>query len=245
MKGIFVTGTDTGSGKSVVTGLLAKYLREKGHKVVTQKWVQTGSSFSADINLHLKIMGVSKGAIKEHLDCVCPYIFKLPASPHLAAKAEKKKIKIARIKQSFKSLSSKFDTFAPPKAGLSINPERSRRIDFVIVEGIGGALVPVNEKRLVIDIAKELGLPVLVVAQNKLGAINHILMTIEVLKQRKMKILGIVFNNCQGQNKLILRDNPEIIRKMTKQKILGVLPWNKRFDLLYKKFLPIAVKINV
>ncbi len=225
MKGIFVTGTDTGVGKSIVTGLLARYLREKGYKVVTQKWVQTGSSFSADINLHLKIMGVSRGLIKEYLDCVCPYIFKLPASPHLAAKAENKKINIARIKRSFKSLSSKFD--------------------FVIVEGIGGALVPVNEKRLVIDIARELGLPVLVVAQNKIGAINHILMTIEVLKQRKMKILGIVFNNCPGQNKLILQDNPEIIRKITKQKILGVLPWDKRLDLLYKRFLPTALKISV
>lgn len=223
MKGIFVSGTDTGSGKSVVTGLLAKYLREKGCKVITQKWVQTGSRFSADINLHLKIMGVSKGAIRECRDCVCPYIFKLPASPHLAAKAENKKINIARIKQAYKSLSSKFDT--------------------VIVESTGGALVPVNEKRLVIDIAKELGLPVLIVAQNKLGALNHILMTVEVLKQRKMKILGIVFNNCPGQNKLVLQDNPEIIRKITKQKILGVLPWEKRRDLLYKKFLPIAEKI--
>lgn len=223
MKGIFVTGTDTGVGKSVVTGLLAKYLRKKGYQVITQKWVQTGSSFSADINQHLKIMGVSKGTINDHLDCVCPYIFKLPAAPHLAAKAEKKKIKIAKIKKSFKLLSSKFD--------------------FVIVEGIGGALVPVNEKRLVIDIAKELGLPVLVVAQNKLGAINHILMTIEVLRHRRMKILGILFNNCKGQNKMIIKNNPDIIRKITGQNILGVLPWNKRFSLLYKKFLPIAGKI--
>lgn len=220
MKGVFVTGTDTGVGKSMVTGFLAKYLQEKGYKVVTQKWVQTGSRFSADINLHLKIMGVSKGANKDYLDCVCPYIFKLPASPHLAAKAEHKEIKIARIKKSFKLLSSKFD--------------------FVIVEGIGGALVPLNEKHLVIDIARELGLPVLVVAQNKLGAINHVLMTIEVLNKRKMKILGVLFNNCKGQNKLILKDNPDIIRKITGQNILGVLPWNKRFGLLYKKFLPIA-----
>ncbi|MFH1191252.1 MAG: dethiobiotin synthase [Candidatus Omnitrophota bacterium] len=225
MKGIFVTGTDTGVGKSMVTGFLAKYLRQKGYQVVTQKWVQTGSRESVDINLHLKIMGVSRSAIKGYLDCVCPYVFKLPASPHLAARAENKKIQISKIKKSFKLLSLKFD--------------------FVIVEGIGGALVPVNEKRLVIDIAKELGLPVLVVAQNKLGAINQILMTLEVLKSRKMKILGVLFNNCPGQNKLILNDNPEIIKKMTQQKILGVLPWNKRFDLLYKKFLPIAARITV
>lgn len=224
-KGIFITGTDTAVGKTIVTGLLARYLREKGYKVITQKWVQTGSSVCADVNLHLKIMGVAKGAIREHLDCVCPYVFKLPASPHLAAQAAKKKIDISRIKGCFKLLSSKFD--------------------FVIVEGVGGALVPLDEKRLVIDIAGQLGLPVLVVAQNKLGVINHALLTMEALKQRKMKILGILFNNCQGQNKLVLKDNPEIIGKITAGKILGALPWSKRLDLLYKKFLPIARKINL
>lgn len=225
MRGIFITGTDTGVGKSIVTGLLAKYLRGKGYKVITQKWVQTGSCVCADINLHLKIMGVAKGVIREHLDRVCPYVFKLPASPHLAAISEKRKINVARIKESFKSLVSKFD--------------------FVIVEGVGGALVPVNQKTLLIDIARHLKLPVLVVAQNKLGAINHILMTIEVLKHRKMKILGIVFNNCPDQDKLVLKDNPDIVKKITGQNILGVLPWNKNFDLLYKKFLPLARKIHL
>lgn len=225
MKGIFITGTDTGVGKTIVTGLLAKYLRQQGYKVITQKWVQTGSRVCADVNLHLKIMGTTKGAIRKHLDCVCPYVFKLPASPHLAAKAEKKKIDISRIKRSFKLLSSKFD--------------------FVIVEGVGGALVPLDEKRLVIDIAGQLGLSVLVVAQNKLGVINHTLMTIEALKQRKMKILGVLFNNFPGQNRLVLKDNPDIISKITGAKILGVLPWNKRLDLLYKKFLLIVRKINL
>lgn len=224
-KGIFITGTDTAVGKTIVTGLLARYLREKGYKVITQKWVQTGSRVSEDINLHLKIMGLPKTAIKKHLNYLCPYIFKLAASPHLAASAENRKIDIARIKKSFKFLSSEFD--------------------FVIVEGLGGALVPLDEKRLVIDIAGQLGLPVLVVAQNKLGVINHALLTMEALKQRKMKILGILFNNYQGQNKLVLKDNPEIIGKITAGKILGVLPWSKRPDLLYKKFLPIARKINL
>ena len=225
MKGIFVTGTDTGVGKTIVTGFLAKYLREKGYKVVTQKWVQTGSRVCADINLHLRIMGLAKAQVKDYLSNICPYIFKLPASPHLAAKVENKKININRIKKSFKLLASKFD--------------------FVIVEGVGGALVPLNKKRLVIDMAGELGLPVLVVAQNKLGVINHTLLTIEALKQRKMKILGILFNNCQGQDKTVLKDNPDIIRKITGQKILGVLPWNKSFGLLYKKFLPLARKISL
>ncbi len=223
MRAIFVTGTDTGVGKSLVTGLLARYLKEKGIRVVTQKWIQTGSRVRADINLHLKIMGIPKGEIKDYFDCACPYVFSLPASPHLAAKVEKKRIDIAKIKRSFKTLSANFD--------------------FVIVEGTGGALVPVDKKHLTVDIARELNLPVLVVAQNKLGAINHALMTVEVLKHRNMEILGILFNNYKSQDKLVLKDNPGIIKKITKQNILGVLPWDKRTGVLYKKFLPIARKM--
>jgi dethiobiotin synthetase len=223
MRGIFVVGTDTGVGKSVITGLLGKYLREKGLRVITQKWIQTGSRLSADINMHLKIMGMSQKKIKDHLNLVCPYKFLLPASPHLAAKEAKQKIDIARIKQSFKLLSSKFD--------------------FVIVEGIGGALVPINQKYMVIDIARELSLPVLVVAHNKLGAINHTLMTIEAINNRKMKILGILFNNQKREKKLILKDNPDIIKKITKQKIIGILPWEKSLVRLYRKFLPLAKRI--
>lgn len=223
MRGIFVTGTDTGVGKSVVTGLLAKYLRKKGFKVITQKWIQTGSKITTDINLHLKIMGLSKDAVREQLGLVCPYIFKFPASPHLAARAEKRRIDLARIKESFTLLSSQFD--------------------FVIVEGIGGTLVPVNEKHLVIDIARELNLPVLVVAQNKLGAINQTLMTVEALKMRKMKILGILFNNRRGQDGLILKDNQNIIRRITGEKMLGALSWSKDLNLLYRQFLPAARKI--
>jgi dethiobiotin synthetase len=223
MKGIFVTGTDTGVGKSVVTGLLGKYLQEKGYRVITQKWIQTGSHVCADINLHLRIMGLTQKKIKDYLSDVCPYRFLLPASPHLAAQVEKKKINVAKIKRSFRLLSAKFD--------------------FVIVEGLGGPLVPIDQKHLVIDIAKELGLAVLVVAQNKLGAINHTLMTIEVINKRKMKILGVLFNNSKFGEKLIIQDNPQIIRKITRQKIIGILPWDKNPDRLYKKFLPLGKRI--
>lgn len=224
MRGVFVTGTDTGVGKTVVTGLLGKYLREKGYRVATQKWIQTGCRIPVDINLHLKIMGMSRNEMKDYHASVCPYIFKLAASPHLAAQAEQRKIQVAKIKKSFSRLSSNFD--------------------FVIVEGIGGALVPLDQQHLVIDIARALDLPVLVVAQNKLGAINHTLMTVEVLKNRKMKILGIIFNNLKGQQQRVLKDNPGIIKKFTRQRILGVLPWNSNFNLLYKKFLPLARKIT-
>ena len=228
MKAIFVAGTDTGVGKTIVTGLLARYFTEKGYTAITQKWIQTGSSDnSSDIQTHLKIMGQGRNFAWDYLPQVSPYIFKTPCSPHLAASLEKKSISEVYIKRCFKQLDKKFD--------------------FVIVEGLGGVLVPFNNKRFVIDIAKDLDLDVLLVAENKLGAINHTLLTIEALTARKMRILGVVFNNCLGQSRKVLEDNPRIVRALSRQQILGVLPWMGSDDdtrLLYKKFIPIGKRVS-
>ena len=128
-----------------------------------------------------------------------------------------------RIKNSFTILSKEFDT--------------------VIIEGIGGALVPYNTKDLVIDIAKELDLPVIIVAKNKLGAINHTLLTIEAIRARNMKILGLIFNSHENEDKIIADDNPEIIKTLTNEKILGNLPLLKERTLLQKAFRPIGDNI--
>ncbi len=225
MRDIFVTGTGTGVGKTVITGLLARYLIEKGYSVVTQKWVQTGSSssFAPDILGHLKLMGKDRDYIKGYLDHVSPYSFKFSASAHLASRMENKRIREEKITKSFKIL--------------------SREFDFVLVEGLGGALVPFNNKRLTVDLVKELQLPVLVVAENKLGAINHTLLTIESLRMRKMKILGMVFNNMKNTDAVVLKDNPKIVAELSGEKILGVLPWIKKINELYNGFLPIGKEI--
>lgn len=225
MKGVFVTGMDTGAGKTIVCGLLGRYLLYRGYQAITQKWIQTGTKyFPSDIDMHLRLMKRKREAIKSLLCFVSPYSFRFPASAHLATRLERRKISAMRIKKAFREL--------------------LKRFDFVIVEGIGGALVPYNKKRLVIDIAKELNLPVLVVSQNRLGAINHTLLTIEALRARGMKILGIIFNSQhKKENKIILKDNPRIIKALTKVRILGSLPWIKNKDMLYKAFLPIGDRI--
>ncbi|MBI5573043.1 MAG: dethiobiotin synthase [Elusimicrobia bacterium] len=225
MKAIFVTGTDTNVGKTVVSGLLARCFLDRGYRVITQKWIQTGSNlFPVDIEMHLRFMMRGREYIKDYSALVTPYIFKFAASPHLSSDMEKRKIDVGRIKKSFNILLKKFD--------------------FVIVEGTGGVLVPYNKKRFIIDIAEELNLPVLVVAANKLGAINHTLLTIEAIKKRNMNILGIVFNNLnKNENKIVLRDNPRIISKLAKEEVLGILPWQKDTRLLYKAFVPISSRI--
>ena len=225
MKAMFITGTDTGVGKTIVTGCLTRYLSEKGHNVITQKWIQTGcNAFShSDIATHLKIMGRKAAAIKKELPYVLPHMFKHASSPHLASKIEGRRISAGKIVKSFNFL--------------------SRHFDFGIVEGVGGAMVPFTDKRLVIDIVKELNVPVIIVAGNKLGAINHTLLTIEALRARKVKILGLVFNNMGKGDKLILEDNPRIIKALSGQIIFGTLPWEPSYKKLYKRFTPIGERI--
>lgn len=224
-RGVFVTGTDTGVGKTVISGFLGRYLMEKGYNVITQKWAQSGGRGSySDVAEHLRIMGKPRSAVKELLPRICCYSFSLPASPHLCARLARKIISPEKIKQDFKYLAGRFDV--------------------VIVEGTGGALVPYNQQGLLIDIAADLQLPALIATANKLGAINHTLLTVEAIKRRKMKIIGIIFNSQKNkEKKIILEDNPRIVKILTGESVLGTLPWAKTIDHLYKKFLPIAGKI--
>lgn len=194
MTSFFVCGTDTGVGKTVVTGLLAKTFLDQGYSVITQKWVQTGSKgFPQDISTHLKLMGKKKSYVNGLLDLVCPYVFKYPASPHLAAKLEGKKVEVRKIKSAYRKLCGMFD--------------------IVIVEGVGGALVPLNEKILLLDVVKELKMPVILVVGNKLGAINHALLTAEAIKKRGLQIAAVVFSEIDKSDKKIAKDNVRIIMK--------------------------------
>jgi dethiobiotin synthetase len=211
MKAIFVTGTDTGSGKSIVAGLLAEYLACKGKSVITQKWVATGPG--NDIRTHRKIMGT---AFLESKKILTPYRFKLAASPHLAAYYERRPIKKGLIKNAFLVL--------------------SRRYEIVVVEGTGGVLVPISRKSFLIDIVRDLNLPVLLVSHNRLGAVNHTLLSIEALKNRGINIIGVVFNNLSRTKKVILEDNQKIIREISGIKVLGVLRKSDNMGALKEQF---------
>lgn len=222
---IFVAGTDTGVGKTVVTGLLGHYLLEKGYSVVTQKWLQTGpQGLSGDIAVHLKFMGKRKKDFKKYLPFMMPYSFKSSCSPHLAARLERKSIDVTKIEKGLRALTKDFD--------------------FVVIEGIGGVLVPLSRTMLLIDLVKKLGLPVLIVAGNKLGAINHTLLTIEGLRERRIKIIGVLFNNIsRDADNIILKDNPEIVRELSGETTLGILPRAKDALDLRERFAPIGDRI--
>lgn len=207
MSGIFVTGTNTGVGKTVVCAHLAHHLIESGWDVVTQKWVQTGCTGTAeDILVHDRVIQkVPDPPESAPPELRCPYIFELPASPHLAAARENSEIDPAVIIEAYRALERNHDT--------------------VLVEGAGGLNVPLTSELLLGDLAARLHLAALVVVENTLGCINHSLLTVEALRQRNIPIIGLVFNRfTHNAEPLVIEDNPHIIRKITQTPILGSLP---------------------
>ncbi len=170
----FVSGTDTGVGKTVATGWLAKRFSERGLRVVTQKLVQTGcSGVSEDIIEHRKIMGC--GMLPCDLDfTTCRYVFKYPASPHLAASMEGVDMDFNLVSKDTDALESRFDA--------------------VFVEGAGGLAVPLKPGYLTADYVCGHSLPLWLVVPSKLGSLNHALLSLDFCAARKIRLAGIVYN---------------------------------------------------
>ena len=188
---ICITGTDTGIGKTVVTGLLAKKLAET-KKVVTQKWVQSGDLDNPDIKTHDKLSGLSISS--EFIKDRQVYSFKTPASPHLAASIENTCIQPQKLVQATHRLKAAFDT--------------------VLIETSGGVMVPLSESMTIGDVIASISLPTIIVVPNKLGTINHTLLTAHYLKTNNIPLVGFILNNFEPSSDAISRDNPKIISKL-------------------------------
>lgn len=200
-KGIFVTGTDTGVGKTVVSAALAWTSKQSGKRVVVMKAVQTGTDSAGlmDIEFVQKVMGTNY-PIEE----VCPYRFSHALSPLVAASLVGEKVDMERIKSAFYKLGSAHDA--------------------VIVEGAGGLLVPITDDYLMSDLAFDLKLPLIIVSRPGLGTLNHTLLTVESARARGLKVLGIVINQFPSNPDVAESTNPELITKMTGELLLGVFP---------------------
>ena len=209
MKGVFVTGTGTCVGKTVVCGLLAGFLRAQGMRVTTQKWVETGvTDGPSDIDAHRRLMGAPGSTAEPPPADRSPYRFSLPASPHLAAAREKRRVDPAVIEAAYRRLAETHDA--------------------VLVEGAGGFLVPLSEGLLTGDLVARIGLPVLVVVGNRLGCVNDALLTVEAVRRRGIPLLGLVFNRLPGEGDGtaadVLADNPGIVVEIARAPLLGEVP---------------------
>ncbi len=193
----FITAIDTDAGKSIATGYLAKYLKEQGERVITQKMVQTGcKGIAEDILMHRKIMGME--LIEEDRNRItCPQVFDYPASPHLSAAIQGTHVDVKAVEESTRLLQEKYN--------------------YVLLEGAGGLHVPLNDRMNIIDYVQWQQLPVILVTSSRLGSINHTLLSLEVMKHRGIELKGLVYNHYPRKSGLIFNDSVKIFRKFLDQ----------------------------
>lgn len=189
----FISGIDTDAGKSIVTGIIARTLQQKGVKVITQKLIQTGcKGISEDILKHREIMGIEPQEVDKN-GTTCPYVMTYPASPHLAAEIDGVEIDTDKIYEATKELSAQYE--------------------IVLLEGAGGLYVPINNHYTVIDYIQECDYPLILVTSSKLGSINHTLMSLELCRLRGIDIRYVVYNDFPNDSEIIKDDSIKVVRE--------------------------------
>jgi dethiobiotin synthetase len=200
-QGVFVTGTDTNVGKTIVACALVRALRATGHDVGVMKPVETGVGPEGPLDA---IALREAAGVDEPIEVVCPQRFSLPAAPSVAARAEGREVDLEIVRRDFEGLAGSHD--------------------FVVVEGAGGLLVPLTENVAMIDLASELRLPLLVAARAKLGTINHTLLTLEVARARGAKVAGVVISHADGPLSNADAANLAALREALGARLIGEIP---------------------
>ncbi len=203
--GIFITGTDTGVGKTVVAAGLALVLRERGIRVGVMKPVATGCLGDGRRLVCEDAVYLFEAAENERPSLTNPLRFRNPLAPSVASVIEKKEIPIEKIFKAYREL--------------------QRHYEFVIVEGIGGLLVPITKEYFVANLIHEFDLPLVIVTRGGLGTINHTLLTVDAAVIRGFDVRGIIFNRMPRVNLSMAEiTNPKVIHDLTGIPILGSLP---------------------
>jgi dethiobiotin synthetase len=206
---LLVTGTDTGVGKTVVAAGLAAALRRRGIDAGVMKPFATGGS--ADARLLLRASGA-----RDPVELVSPVRLVPPLAPSVAARVSRRRIDLMKVGWAFRSLLAAHEV--------------------VVVEGVGGLLVPIKPRFTVADFARTLKLPLLVVARPTLGTINHTALTVAAARARGLRVLGIVINHHRRfARDLAVRTNPRALVEETGVPVLAELPFRPaaaRFDRL-------------
>ncbi|MDY0267996.1 dethiobiotin synthase [Trichloromonas sp.] len=173
-KGLFVTGTDTGVGKTLVTAALALFLRRRGYDVGVMKPVETGVSDPAGLGADGQLLQWAADSHDE-IDLISPYRLRAPLAPSLAAKKEGGRIIFGDLLEAARTL--------------------AERHDYLLIEGAGGLMVPLSGAVLLLDLVKSLGYPLLTVCLPKLGTINHTLLTMHAARSLEIPLAGYIVNN--------------------------------------------------
>lgn len=209
ISGLFVTGTDTGVGKTVVAGAIADWLRRRGNRVAVLKPVATGCVRRREglVSEDAEFLAVCANA-RHPLDLICPQRYLEPLAPAVAAERAKQPLDWEAVQRSIDLM--------------------SRGSDVMIVEGVGGLMVPLDAKHTVRDLARWLKLPTVVVARPGLGTINHTILTIDALRSAGVAVAGVVVNCYPAENAGIAEEgNPRAIEKWGRVPVLAIVPAEK------------------
>jgi len=213
LRGYFITGTDTGIGKTVVTAGLAANLRQKGINAGIMKPVQTGSKkidgslVSMDALFTMSVAGIN-GA----MELISPYRLEPPLAPRIAAELEGVNIDLWEINRAYRKLCT--------------------RHDFMLVEGAGGIMAPIAGRFLMADLIKALHLPAIIVARPGLGTVNHTLLTVEYAKSKGIHVAGIIINGLkESEAGAAEKTNPGLIAELSGVPVIGIIPYDTSVDV--------------
>ncbi len=241
-RGIFITGTDTGVGKTIVSAVIIRSLIRNGVKVGAMKPIETGCSQTQDRRqsdnrekkaevdlipsdgMFLKEMA----EMDDSIDLITPIRFELPLAPMVASDLEGRNIDIERIFSCYEFLSQKYE--------------------FMVVEGAGGLLVPILRRQGIYffsDLVKDLKLPVILVARPSLGTINHTLLTIREAERRGLQICGVIINYSRHPEKSIAeKTNPYVLRELCHVPLLAEIPFIEDINIDSIDKMEIADKLR-
>ena len=193
---LFVTGTDTGVGKTHTVVQLLRFLRASGKTCAGFKPICCGDRRDAELLLNASSEGFT-------IDEINPLWLKTPLAPFAAALAENIKIDIDHLIAAFAVL--------------------QKRVDYVLVEGVGGWMVPIHADYFISDLAAALKLPVLIVAQNRLGCLNHTVLTLRSVADYGLRCVGVALNTPPEANDVAAKTNADILREIVDVAVLPEL----------------------
>ncbi|MFT3654497.1 ATP-dependent dethiobiotin synthetase BioD 1 [Bacillus sp. B01(2024)] len=202
MRSFFVTGTDTGVGKTIVSCGLAAAFRQKRADVGVFKPFLSGVPRTHPESDTSLLKNMSQTALSH--EEITPFEWKEPLAPYTAAMLEGKSVSIEEVTAHWRKIKNRHECF--------------------IVEGAGGISVPLGENYLVSHLIKALELPAVIVARPDLGTINHTYLTVEYAKNMGIEVLGIIINGVKSRPGLDEKTNPSIIETLCKVPILGMTP---------------------
>jgi dethiobiotin synthetase len=218
VKGIFITGTDTGIGKTTVAAGLASAMCRKGIDIGVMKPFATAEKiFSYKYKSEDSALLARAAKIKDPDEEINPFFYSIPTAPFVAAKITKEKaVNLSAAKSIYDRLASKHD--------------------FMIVEGIGGIMVPLTKKESVADFVRLLNLSTIIVASSRIGTINQVLLTVKACRDYGLDILGIIINGMPREPSIVEKRIVDIIQEVSSVAVLCVIPFSSVMDIIHVGF---------